>query len=76
MSSFTVEMMETESLNSLVSFVSNPCHNDLSNKTNQCNLAVFLKVGSQVTTGKIVLLLLKNNYAMFTLLVHHVVLYS
>ena len=49
---------------------------DSSNKTNQCHLAVFLKVGSQVTTGKIFLLLLKNNYTMFTLLVHHDVLYS
>jgi len=52
MSSFRVEMMETESLNSLVAFVSNPCHNDLCNKTNQCNLAVFLKVGSQSNHGK------------------------
>ena len=37
-------MLETESLNSLVSFASNPCHNDSSNKTNQCNLAVPLSL--------------------------------
>ena len=63
MSSSTVEVVETESLNSLVSFVRNSCHNDSSNKTSQCNLAVSSKlIGSQlVTTGKICLLFLKNN---------------